>query len=136
MQKALTQMNLQVHHVLSDITGQSGLAILDAILAGERNPAVLAQLRHARVQASEEIITKSLVGDYQREHLFTLRQSLQAYRYYQSLITACDQEIEEQRQTLDSRTPPDASPLPPERYPHRCFALTCAANCIGFTARI
>ncbi len=63
MQKALTQMNLQVHHVLSDITGQSGLAILDAILAGERNPAVLAQLRHARVQASEEIITKSLVGE-------------------------------------------------------------------------
>jgi transposase len=119
MQKALTQMNLQLHHVLSDITGQSGLAILDAILAGERNPAVLAQLRHARVQASEEIITKSLLGDYQREHLFTLRQSLQAYRYYQSLITACDQEIEEQLQNLDSRTPPDASPLPPERYPHR-----------------
>ena len=88
------------------------------------------------MQASEEIITKSLVGDYQREHLFTLRQSLQAYRYYQSLITACDQEIAEQLQTLDSRTPPDASPLPPERYPHRCFALTCAANCIGFTARI
>jgi transposase len=119
MQKALTQMNLQLHHVLSDITGQSGLAILDAILAGERNPAVLAQLRHARVQASEEVITKSLVGDYQREHLFTLRQSLQAYRYYQSLLTGCDQEIEEQLQNLDSRTPPDASPLPPERYPHR-----------------
>ena len=119
MQKALTQMNLQLHHVLSDITGQSGLAILDAILAGERNPAVLAQLRHARVQASEEVITKSLVGDYQREHLFTLRQSLQAYRYYQSLLTACAQEIEEQLQNLDSRTPPDASPLPPERYPHR-----------------
>ncbi len=71
MQKALTQMNLQLHHVLSDITGQSGLAILDAILAGERNPTVLAQLRHARVQASQEVITKSLVGDYQREHLFT-----------------------------------------------------------------
>jgi len=119
MQKALTQMNLQLHHVLSDITGQSGLAILDAILAGERNPAVLAQLRHARVQASQEVITKSLVGDYQREHLFTLRQSLQAYRYYQSLITTCDQEIAEQLQNLDSRTPPDASPLPPEPYPHR-----------------
>ena len=119
MQKALTQMNLQLHHVLSDITGQSGLAILDAILGGERNPAVLAQLRHARVQASAEIIPKSLVGDYQREHLFTLRQSLQAYRYYQSLIPACDQEIEEQLQNLDSRTPPDASPLPPEHYPHR-----------------
>jgi hypothetical protein len=95
---------------------------------------------HARVQASQEVITKSLVGDYQREHLFTFRQSLQAYRYYQSLITTCDQEIAEQLQNLDSRTPPDASPLPPERYPHRPrkneFRLTCAANCIGSTARI
>jgi len=119
MQKALTQMNLQLHHVLSDITGQSGLAILDAILAGERNPAVLAPLRHAGVQASEEVITKSLGGDYPREHLFTLRPSLPAYGYYQSLITTCDQEIAEQLQNLDSRIPPDASPLPPERYPHR-----------------
>ena len=71
------------------------------------------------MQASQEVITKSLVGDYQREHLFTLRQSLQAYRYYQSLITTCDQEIAEQLQNLDSRTPPDASPLPAEPYPHR-----------------
>jgi hypothetical protein len=63
-QKALTQMNLQIHHVLSDITGRSGLAILDAILAGERNPAVLTQWRHPQVQASAEVVMKSLVGDY------------------------------------------------------------------------
>ena len=69
MQKALTQMNLQIHPVLSDITGRSGLAILDAIVAGERNPAVLAQLRHRQVQASAEGVMKSLVGDYRREHL-------------------------------------------------------------------
>jgi transposase len=119
MQKALTPMNLQIHHVLSDITGQSGLAMLDAIVAGERNPAVLAQLRHARVQASEEVVVKSLVGDYRREHLFTLGQSLEAYRYYQTLITPCDQEIEEQLQNFDSQLPSDAPPLPPERYPHR-----------------
>jgi transposase len=81
MQKALTQMKVQIHPVLSDITGQSGLAILDAIIAGERNPVVLAQLRHWRVQASEEEVVKSLVGDYRREHRFTLRQSLEAYRY-------------------------------------------------------
>jgi transposase len=81
MQKALNQMNLQIHHVLSDITGQTGLAIVDAILAGERNPEVLAQLRHSRVKASSATIIKSLVGDYRAEHLFTLRQSLAAYRY-------------------------------------------------------
>lgn len=119
MQKALTQMNLQIHHVLSDITGQSGLAILDAIVAGERNPAVLVQLRHARVQASEEVVVKSLVGDYRREHRFTLGQSLEAYRYYQTLITTCDQEIEEQLQNFDRQLPSDAPQLPPERYPHR-----------------
>jgi hypothetical protein len=57
------------------------VAILDAILAGERNPAVLTQWRHPQVQASAEVVMKSLVGDYWREHLFTLRQSLEAYRY-------------------------------------------------------
>jgi hypothetical protein len=71
------------------------------------------------VQASDEVITKSRVGGYPREHLFPLRQSWQAYRYYQSLITTCDQEMAEQLQNLDSPMPPDASPWPPERYPHR-----------------
>jgi transposase len=118
MQKALPQMNLQIHHVLSDITGRSGLAILDAILAGERNPAVLAQWRHPQVQASAEVVMKSRVGDYRREHLFTLRQSLEAYRYYQDLITRCDQEMEEQWQNFDRQLPPDAPALPPEAYPH------------------
>src|SRR5450755_3202566 len=63
MQKALDQMNLQVHHVISDITGLTGLAIIDAILAGERDPRVLAQLRHKRIKASAEVVAKSLVGD-------------------------------------------------------------------------
>src|SRR4029077_8029525 len=118
MQKALPQMNLQIHHVLSDITGRSGLAILDAILAGERTPAVLTQWRHPQVQASAEVVMKSRVGDYRREHLFTLRQSLEAYRYYQDLITRCDQEMEEQWQNFDRQLPPDAPALPPEAYPH------------------
>src|ERR1700751_4148539 len=64
MQKALDQMNLQLHHVISDITGQTGLAIVDAILAGERDSRTLARLRHGRIKASEEVIAKSLVGDY------------------------------------------------------------------------
>ncbi|HEV2960477.1 MAG TPA: IS110 family transposase [Candidatus Angelobacter sp.] len=119
MQKALTQMNLQIHHVLSDITGQSGLAILQAMVKGERNPVVLAQLRDYRVKASEEVIVKSLVGDYRREHLFTLGQSLEAFRYYQSLMATCDEEIEEQLQTFDRPLPPEAPPLPPDPNAHR-----------------
>lgn len=119
MQKALTQMNLQIHHVLSDITGQSGLAILHAIVKGERNPVVLAQLRDWRVKASEEVVVKSLVGDYRREHLFTLNQSLEAFRYYQKLVAACDQEIEQHLDNFDRQLPADAPPLPPDPNAHR-----------------
>ena len=107
MQKALDQMNLQVHHVISDITGQTGLAIVDAILEGERNPQVLAKLRHERIKASEEVIAKSLVGDYRPEHLFTLGQSLIAYRSYQLLIADCEREI---RQALEQFHPPSSPP--------------------------
>src|SRR6266852_5478070 len=81
MQKALDQMNLQLHHVISDITGMTGLAIIEAILSGERNPHRLAKLRNWRIRATEKTIAKALVGDYRREHLFTLRQSLTAYRH-------------------------------------------------------
>jgi transposase len=103
MQKALDQMNLQLHHVISDITGQTGLAIVDAILAGKRDPAELAQLRNERIKASEAVIAKSLVGDYRPEHIFTLRQSLDAYRSYQKLIADCDREI---RRLLEEFHPP------------------------------
>jgi transposase len=70
MQKALSQMNIQLHHVLSDITGLSGMAILDAILAGERDPVKLAALCHRRVRSSRETVAKSLEGDCRAEHLF------------------------------------------------------------------
>jgi transposase len=119
MHKALSQMNLQLHHVLSDVTGHSGLAILDAIVAGERNPAVLAELRDRRVQASPETIIKSLVGDYRREHLFTLRQSLKAYRHYQTLVADCDEEIEKYLKEFDSKIDVDQHPLPPEPRRHK-----------------
>jgi transposase len=115
MQKALDQMNLQIHHVLSDITGVTGLAIVDAILGGERDPLVLAKLRDWRVRASEEIVAKSLVGDYRREHLFTLRQSLVAYRQCQKLIAECDQEIHRGLETLPSKTDVVQAPLPPAK---------------------
>jgi transposase len=113
MQKALDQMNLQIHHVISDITGLTGLSILDAVLAGERNPAVLAKLKDPRVKASEETIIKSLVGDYRPEHVFTLRQSLAAYRYFQKSITECDCEVEKMLFQFEARVDVEADPLPP-----------------------
>src|SRR5215470_11034194 len=107
MHKSLDQMNLQIHHVISDITGVTGLAIVDAIVAGETDPDTLAKLRDYRIKASVETVTKSLVGDYRPEHIFTLKQSLTAYRYYQQLIADCDQEI---RQRVESfKTKDDGS---------------------------
>jgi transposase len=115
MQKALTQMNLQLHHVISDITGQTGLAILDAILAGERDPEMLAQLRHPGIKASKETIVRSLQGDWRPEHLFTLRQALDAYRYYQHLLAECDGEMERQLGGFESRIEPDPAADPPRQ---------------------
>jgi transposase len=112
MQKALDQMNLQLHHVISDITGVTGMTILEAILAGERNPHTLAALRDGRVKATADTIAKSLVGDYRREHLFTLGQSLAAFRHYQELIGACDKEIEQYLETLESKADPPKGSLP------------------------
>jgi transposase len=100
MQKALTQMNLQIHHVLSDITGKSGLAIIDAILSGKRDPEQLARLADGRIHAERETVIKSLVGNYRSEHLFTLRQSLEAYRHYQKMLVDCDREIEQHMSRL------------------------------------
>jgi transposase len=81
MQKALDQMNFQIHRVLNDITGLSGLRILDSILAGERDPVTLARLCRGGVKSSEDTVAKSLEGDYRPEHVFALQQSLAAFRY-------------------------------------------------------
>jgi transposase len=112
MQKALTQMNLQIHHVLSDITGNTGLDIIDAILAGERNPEKLAKLRDCRVRASQATVRKALVGDYRMEHLFTLDQSLKSFRHYQELIAECEQKIQSLLAALESQLDPLRTPLP------------------------
>jgi len=112
MQKALDQMNLQLHHVISDITGVTGITILEAILAGERNPHTLAALRDGRVKATADTIAKSLVGDYRREHRFTLGQSLAAFRHYQELIGACDREIAQHLENFESKVDPPEGSLP------------------------
>jgi transposase len=115
MQKALVQMNVRLQHVLSDLSGTSGLAIIDAVLAGERDPARLAKLRDPHVKASEETIRKALVGDWRAEHLFTLRQARESYRYGQTLIRECDTEIERRLAQLRSRVDPTQTPPPPPR---------------------
>ena len=112
MHKALTQMNLQIHHVISDITGTTGLAIVDAILAGQRDAAELAKLRDSHIKADAETIRKSLVGNWRLEHLFTLQQSRELYRIYQQQIVACDLEIEKRLQEFDPRIDPTQTPLP------------------------
>jgi hypothetical protein len=96
MQKALNEMNLHLHHVLSDISGYSGLAILDAILAGERDPRKLASLADYRVKKSQAQIEAALTGDYRPELLFVLNQSLQDYRQIQQQLAQCDLSIEKQ----------------------------------------
>ncbi len=103
MHKSLDQMNLQIHHVISDITGITGLAIVDAIVAGITEPKELAKLRDYRIKASIETVKKSLVGDYRPEHIFTLKQSVTAYRQYQQLISDCDQEIQQRVQTFQTK---------------------------------
>jgi len=119
MHKALTQMNLQIHPVISDITGVTGLAIVDAILAGQRDAAELAQLRDPRMKVNTETIRKSLEGNWRSEHLFTLGQSRDLYRIYQQQVVKCDLEIEEMLQQFEPRTNPAEKPLPPDRKQNR-----------------
>jgi hypothetical protein len=110
--KALTQMNLQIHHVISDITGVTGKAIVEAILAGQRDAAKLAQLRGPGMKADEETIRKSLEGDWRPEHLFTLRQSWEMYKEYVHLIEKCDEQISEFLGELEPKVDVEKKPLP------------------------
>jgi transposase len=118
MQKSLDQMNVQIHHVISDLAGTTGLTIVEAILAGERDPQKLAQLRDWRIKASEETIMKSLVGDYREEHLFTLGQSLKSYRHYQQMIQEVDLQVKQMVQRLPSKVANGQKP-PKEKNPRK-----------------
>ena len=109
MQKALQQMNVQLTQVLTDITGVTGLAIIRAIVAGERNPQQLAALRQRNCKQNEETIAKALTGNYRREHLFALQQALALYDFYTEQVQDCDVEIAHQFANLK----PIADELPP-----------------------
>ena len=103
MQKALTQMNLKLQHVISDLSGQTGLRIVRAIVAGERDRLKLAALKDRRVKSDVATIAQALEGDYRAEHLFALKQGLELYDYYQQKIADCDAEIRKEMQTLETR---------------------------------
>jgi transposase len=96
MQKALELMNIKLHTVISDIDGKTGTLIIEAILAGERNPEILADMRDKRVKANREEIIKSLEGYWTTEHLFELKQCYQLYCTHRQMINECDKEIETQ----------------------------------------
>ena len=110
MQKALTEMNIKLTEVLSNITGMTGMKIIRAILAGERDPLRLAQLRDGRCRNSEETIALALEGNWRDEHLFALRQAVEAYDFCQGQIADCDREIEAQLASMPARRP-DLPPL-------------------------
>jgi len=103
MQKALTQMNIQLANVISDVAGETGQRILRAIVAGERDGQALAQLRNARIRASEDEIAKSLQGSWRAEHLFALKQALDAFDFCGTQLAECDAQIQAQLQALHVR---------------------------------
>ena len=108
--KALDQMNLQVHHVLADINGETGSAIIAAILAGERDAKNLAKHRDRRVKASEQTLIKALTGDFRPEHLFCLKQAVEGLQFVQKQIAEVDAEVERQMRAL--------APQPTDLEPH------------------
>lgn len=127
MQKALTQMNLKLQHVLSDITGVTGMAILQAILAGERNPQRLAKLRNEKCRNDEATIALALQGNWREDHLFELKQAMDAYQFYLEKLAEVDQKIETHLKTFEDKS--QGKPL------SRPTAKKKRASAPGFDAR-
>jgi transposase len=113
MQKALEQMNLQLHKAISDIAGVTGMRILRAIVAGERDPVVLAHMRNARVKASEEEIVKALTGHYLPVHVFALKQALATYDFLHAQMQECDEQIRACMALFEDASDADPTPTPP-----------------------
>ena len=103
MQKALTQMNIQLANVISDVVGETGQKILRAIVAGERDGLALARLKNSRIRASEDEIAKSLQGSWRAEHLFALKQALDAFDFCGTQLAECDAQVQAQLQALHVR---------------------------------
>ncbi len=124
MQKALTQMNVQLQHVISNITGQTGMDIIQAMVDGERDPRKLAQFRRPGMKADEATIARSLQGHWREERIFELTQALELYRFYHEKIAECDREIAAQLERFEDRSDgessvPMAKTRPGQRTPLR-----------------
>jgi transposase len=117
IQKALTQMNLQLANVLSDLSGMTGQAIIKAILRGERDPHKLAEFRDPRVKASEEQIARSLEGNWQEDQLFVLQQEQDGYEFCQKQMAECDRQLDQYLQHSEDRS--HGAPLPEEKRKER-----------------
>jgi transposase len=124
MHKALTQMNLKLQHVVSDVTGETGMAIIRAILAGERDPVKLAHLRHDRCQHDEATIAKALCGQWREEPLFALAQAVALYDIYHQKIGECDRQSEAHLGTFA------------ERMTVKCYCRWCGRGSGRATDRI
>lgn len=129
LQKALMQMNVQLHHVVTDVTGMTGMRIIRAIVAGEHDPLKLASYRDPRCHASVDEIGAALSGNWREEHIFALGQALELFDTYQSKIAECDTRIEAVLGRLRDAAPRAAQPLPSAR--HR----DATANAPSFDAR-
>jgi hypothetical protein len=115
MQKALTEMNIQLTNVISDISGLTGLMIIRAIISGERDATKLAKMRDYRIKASQEMIAKSLQGNWRQEHIFSLQQAVELYDFYQRKIADCDEKIRAHLDTFATKVDVSQKPLPPRK---------------------
>lgn len=119
MQKALEQMNVKLTEVVRDISGVTGMSIIYSILQGERDPQKLAKLRQPNCKKDEREIAKALEGTYRAEHLFALRQAVEAYEFFRRQVDACDREIEAYYASLPPAPPGEDTSPPPQGQKHR-----------------
>jgi len=113
MQKALTQMNIQIANAISDLSGVTGMRILNAIVAGERDPQKLADLSDPRIKASRETVVKSLEGTWREDLLFVLKQEMESWQKRQQQITECDHQLQQQLAALETKEPVGSPEAPP-----------------------
>jgi transposase len=118
MQKALDQMNIHLHKAISDISGETGMSVLRAIVSGQYDPQVLAAYRNPRIKCKKEELIKALTGDYRPEHVFALRQALERYDAFAKQVADCDHEVEKCMQAVVDKLPqqPEGAPKPIKRF--------------------
>jgi len=137
MQKALTQMNVQLANVISAVVGETGQKILRAIVAGERDGQVLAAMKNSRIRASVDDIAKSLQGNWRAEHLFALKQALGGFDFIGTQLAECDSEIELQLQCLQTHDgePAKGRATTKNATANACFVSSPAGRQIGTEGR-